>query len=83
MQKQIKLKNFIRHLKLGTVKFQLPRWEIARILRYHLMKEENEEYLEAVQNDNLIEIADALGDMMYILCGTIIEHGLQHKIEAF
>jgi predicted HAD superfamily Cof-like phosphohydrolase len=46
------------------------------------MKEENEEYLEAVQNDNLIEIADALGDMMYILCGTIIEHGLQHKIEA-
>jgi predicted HAD superfamily Cof-like phosphohydrolase len=47
------------------------------------MKEENEEYLEAVQNDNLIEIADALGDMMYILCGTIIEHGLQHKIEAF
>jgi predicted HAD superfamily Cof-like phosphohydrolase len=43
---------------------------------------ENEEYLEAVQNDNLIEIADALGDMMYILCGTIIEHGLQHKIEA-
>jgi hypothetical protein len=47
------------------------------------MKEKkNEEYLEAVQNDNLIEIADALGDMMYILCGTIIEHGLQHKIEA-
>jgi hypothetical protein len=45
------------------------------------MKEENEEYLEAVQNDNLIEIADALGDMMYILCGTIID-GLQHKIEA-
>jgi hypothetical protein len=31
----------------------------------------------------LIEIADALGDMMYILCGTIIEHGLQQqKIEA-
>ena len=51
-------------------------------LRYNLMKEENEEYLEAVQNNNLTEIADALGDMMYILCGTIIEHGLQHKIEA-
>ncbi len=51
-------------------------------LRYNLMKEENEEYLEAVQNNDLIEIADALGDMMYILCGTIIEHGLQHKIEA-
>ena len=55
--------------------------ESKNLLRYNLMKEENEEYLEAVQNNDLIEIADALGDMMYILCGTIIEHGLQHKIE--
>ena len=55
--------------------------EAKNVLRYNLMKEENEEYLEAVQNNDLIEIADALGDMMYILCGTIIEHGLQHKIE--
>jgi predicted HAD superfamily Cof-like phosphohydrolase len=52
------------------------------LLRYELMREENEEYLEAVKNKDLVEIADALGDMMYILCGTIIEHGLQHKIEA-
>lgn len=50
-------------------------------LRFNLMKEENEEYLEAVENNDLIEIADALGDMLYILCGTILEHGLQHKIE--
>ena len=50
-------------------------------LRFNLMKEENEEYLEAVQNNDLTEIADALGDMLYILCGTILEHGLQHKIE--
>lgn len=50
-------------------------------LRFNLMKEENEEYLEAVQNNDIVEIADALGDMLYILCGTILEHGLQHKIE--
>jgi predicted HAD superfamily Cof-like phosphohydrolase len=50
-------------------------------LRFNLMKEENEEYLEAVQNNDLTETADALGDMLYILCGTILEHGLQHKIE--
>jgi predicted HAD superfamily Cof-like phosphohydrolase len=56
--------------------------ETKNTLRYNLMKEENEEYLEAVQNNDLIEIADALGDMLYILCGTIIEHGLQDKIEA-
>lgn len=49
-------------------------------LRYELMKEENEEYLEAAKEGNLVEIADALGDMLYILCGTIIEHGMQDKI---
>lgn len=56
--------------------------EPIHLLRYNLMKEENEEYLEAVQDGNLAEIADALGDMLYILCGTIISHGLQDKMLA-
>ena len=51
------------------------------LLRYELMREENEEYLEAAKNNDLVEVADALGDMLYILCGTIIEHGMQDKIE--
>lgn len=46
------------------------------------MEEENREYLEAAQQGDLVEVADALGDMLYILCGTILEHGMQHKIEA-
>ena len=50
-------------------------------LRFNLMKEENEEYLEAASKNDLVEIADALGDQLYILCGTILRHGLQHKIE--
>ncbi len=50
------------------------------LLRYKLMREENEEYLEAAQNGDLVEIADALGDMLYILCGTILKHGLQDKM---
>lgn len=50
-------------------------------LRYSLMKEENEEYLAAANEGNLVEVADALGDMLYILCGTILEHGMQDKIE--
>jgi predicted HAD superfamily Cof-like phosphohydrolase len=52
------------------------------LLRYTLMREENEEYLEAANRGDLVEVADALGDMLYILCGTILKHGLQHKIEA-
>ncbi|MDN3666448.1 nucleoside triphosphate pyrophosphohydrolase family protein [Algibacter miyuki] len=55
--------------------------DAKNILRFNLMKEENEEYLEAAKNNDLVEVADALGDMLYILCGTIIEHGMQHKIE--
>lgn len=50
-------------------------------LRYNLIKEENEEYLEACKKGDLVEIADALGDQLYILFGTILRHGLQHKIE--
>jgi predicted HAD superfamily Cof-like phosphohydrolase len=50
-------------------------------LRHRLMQEENDEYLEACQKKDLTLIADALGDKMYILFGTIIAHGLQHKIE--
>jgi len=51
------------------------------MLRYNLQKEENEEYLEACKREDMVEIADALGDQLYILCGTILKHGLQHKIE--
>lgn len=47
-------------------------------LRFNLMQEENEEYLVAT---NLEEVADALGDQLYILLGTILKHGLQDKIE--
>ena len=51
------------------------------VLRHRLMMEENEEYLDACKKGDLVEIADALGDKLYILCGTILKHGLQYKIE--
>ncbi|MGQ2984071.1 hypothetical protein [Flavobacterium sp.] len=72
------------HSSFGLGISEMPKaslGEAVNMLRYNLMKEENEEYLEAVQNNDIVEIADALGDMLYILCGTIIEHGLQYKIE--
>ena len=51
------------------------------LLRHKLMAEENEEYLEACEQDDMVEIADALGDQLYILCGTILKHGMQNIIE--
>src|SRR5215813_8196829 len=56
------------------------RNELAE-LRHRLMQEENDEYLDACKKGDINLIADALGDQMYILFGTIISHGLQHKIE--
>ena len=63
----------------GTFPRPLPVEE--HVLRYNLMAEENDEYLQACKDNSLIEIADALGDQLYILCGTILRHGMQHVIE--
>jgi len=50
-------------------------------LRHRLLDEENREYLEACDADDLVGIADALGDQLYIIYGTILKHGLQNRIE--
>ena len=83
MRKQINhVKNF--HEAFGIENKEIPTANVSKSvfnLRFKLMQEENQEYLEACQNGDLNEIADALGDMMYILCGTILAHGFQSKIE--
>ncbi|MAT90702.1 MAG: hypothetical protein CMC35_08405 [Flavobacteriaceae bacterium] len=72
------------HEAFGLGVKETPQADLGKeknLLRYKLMREENEEYLEAANDNDLVEVADALGDMLYILCGTIIEHGMQYKIE--
>ena len=83
MKKQLdKVSEFHKIFKLGIENQPVSILENNKAkLRFELMKEENEEYLEAAEKGNVIEIADALGDMLYILCGTIIEHGMQNVIE--
>ena len=76
-----KVKEF--HTTFGLEFFEHPQASVSKSvieLRHKLMQEENDEYLEAALENNLVQIADALGDKLYILCGTIIAHGLQHKI---
>ena len=51
------------------------------VLRFKLLQEENEEYLEACRNDDKVEILDALTDQLYIVLGSIVSHGMQHIIE--
>ena len=83
MQNQLKsVKKF--HQAFGVKISNKPTLELSKDilkLRHSLMQEENNEYLKAVEEKNLIEVADALGDMLYILCGTILTHGFQNLIE--
>jgi len=51
------------------------------VLRYKLGKEELIEYFDACKDGDLIEVADALADQLYILLGTMISHGMKDVIE--
>lgn len=50
------------------------------MLRCKLLYEELEEYEQAALEGDMVEIADALGDQLYIVFGTILRHGLQGMI---
>lgn len=54
--------------------------ENRKKLRYKLLYEEVEELNVAMSENNLTEVADALGDILYVLGGAIIEHGLQNAM---
>ena len=47
-----------------------------RKLRMKLLAEEYTEYVVAEHKDDLVEVADAIADMIYILCGTAVSYGI-------
>ena len=82
LEKINKVKEFHKTFKLEFHESPIAKIDPAIVdLRHRLMQEENDEYLDACRNNDLTQIADALGDKMYILFGSIIAHGLQYKIE--
>ena len=46
------------------------------ILRCNLIQEELDEFKEAMQNNDLVEIADALGDLLYVVLGAAVTYGI-------
>lgn len=48
-------------------------------LRVDLLQEELDELREAIKNKNIVEVADALADIQYVLAGTVLEFGLAEK----
>jgi len=82
MKKQLEaVEKFHNAFGQDNGKYPRPLTEDEYELRHSLMQEENDEYLDACDENSLVEIADALGDQLYILCGTILRHGMQHIIE--
>lgn len=45
--------------------------------RYDWMKEEIDEFLEAVEEGDIVEQADAMIDVMYFALGTLVEMGIR------
>ncbi len=89
MEKNLSLQNVINAVREFHDSFKIPNSDKPNsnlteddvMLRYRLMAEENDEYLEAAKAGDIVEIADALGDQLYILCGTILRHGMHDVIE--
>jgi predicted HAD superfamily Cof-like phosphohydrolase len=53
-------------------------------LRVNLLQEELNELSQAIKDNNLVEIADALCDIQYVLSGAVLEFGLGDKfVELF
>ncbi len=89
MENNLSLQNVINAVREFHDAFRIPNSEKPNaslseddvMLRYRLMAEENDEYMEAAKAGDMVEIADALGDQLYILCGTILRHGMHDVIE--
>ena len=85
MEQQIKMVNDF-HQKFKQSQSDTPVLLSSKesTLRYVLGKEELDEYIIAVGDEDLVEILDSLADQLYILFGTVLKHGLQeHIVSAF
>lgn len=51
-------------------------------LRVSLIQEELNEYRQAAEARDLVGVADALSDLMYVVLGAYVSHGLQDLAEA-
>lgn len=60
---------------------QIPS-EKRSTLRVSLLQEELNEFKEAIKDNDLVEVADALADIQYVLAGAILEFGLGDKFKA-
>lgn len=75
------MKKQIEQVKEFNIVFEIE--DVSPILRYKMLLEEVQEYLDSLfPFVDKVERADALGDILYIVFGAVIDAGLEDKIEA-
>jgi predicted HAD superfamily Cof-like phosphohydrolase len=73
------------HRRFGAHVEETPRADLPEKvidLRVNLMTEELNEYEQAAREHDLEGIADALCDLLYVVYGTVVSHGLQRLAES-
>lgn len=73
---QMQVKEF--HRTFGLVVNDKPTLgdEELKLLRFNLIEEELDELGVAYMKDNLEKVADALGDLLYVVYGAAVSHGI-------
>lgn len=66
------------HAASGQGRATEPAWPSAYVIamRLRLLAEEHREVIDAVADGDLVELADGLLDMLYVLIGTALEFGV-------
>jgi len=68
------IKSFINKVAQFHDAFGIKRGNVDAELRYKLFKEELDEYIKARKENDIVEISDAVVDMLFIACGTVDLH---------
>lgn len=83
------MSNYLQSVSEFHETFKAPILESPQIpskercdLRVSLLQEELNELKQAIEDNDLVEIADALADLQYVLSGAILEFGLKDKFNT-
>lgn len=62
--------------------WKMPTTKLAN-LRYNLIKEEIQELQDAINDDDIVEIADAMTDILYVVHGALAAFGMTHMLNSY
>ena len=83
MKKELELlKEFNKKFKINIPKKPSLISENRFLFRNKILLEESAEYIVGAAKGDLVNLSKELVDILYVVYGTILEHGLEDKIEG-